>query len=32
MPVLFRMIYACGLRASEARLLRFADVDVGAAC
>ena len=28
MPVLFRLIYACGLRASEARLLRFADVDV----
>ena len=28
MPVLFRVIYACGLRASEARLLRFADVDV----
>ena len=27
MPVLFRTIYACGLRASEARLLRFADVD-----
>ena len=30
MPVLFRMIYACGLRASEARLLRFGDVDLGA--
>ena len=28
MPVLFRTIYACGLRASEARLLRFADVDL----
>src|SRR6266478_1814503 len=28
MPVLFRVIYACGLRASEARLLRFGDVDV----
>jgi integrase/recombinase XerD len=28
MPVLFRTIYACGLRASEARLLRFGDVDV----
>ncbi|WP_445183319.1 tyrosine-type recombinase/integrase [Pseudonocardia sp. Cha107L01] len=27
MPVLFRTIYACGLRASEARLLRFGDVD-----
>jgi len=30
MPVLFRTIYACGLRASEARLLRFGDVDVDA--
>jgi len=28
MPVLFRTIYACGLRASEARLLRFHDVDI----
>ena len=28
MPVLFRTIYGCGLRASEARLLRVADVDV----
>ena len=28
MPALFRTIYACGLRASEARLLRFGDVDV----
>ena len=27
MPVLFRTIYACGLRASEARLLRPRDVD-----
>lgn len=27
MPVLFRTIYACGLRASEARLLRADDVD-----
>jgi integrase len=27
MPVLFRTIYACGLRCSEARLLRVADVD-----
>ena len=27
MPVLFRTIYACGLRASEARLLRPDDVD-----
>ena len=27
MPVLFRTIYACGLRASEARLLRVDDVD-----
>jgi integrase len=30
MPVLFRTIYACGLRASEAPLLRFSDVDVDA--
>ena len=30
MPVLFRTIYACGLRASEARLLRVADVDIDA--
>ena len=30
MPVLFRTIYACGLRASEARLLRPGDVDVAA--
>ncbi len=29
MPVLFRTIYACGLRASEARLLRVDDVDLG---
>ena len=28
MPVLFRTIYACGLRASEARLLRVADVNI----
>jgi integrase/recombinase XerD len=28
MPVLFRMIYACGLRCSEARLLRVKDVDI----
>ena len=28
MPVLFRTIYACGLRCSEARLLRVWDVDV----
>lgn len=28
MPVLFRTIYACGLRCSEARLLRGNDVDV----
>ena len=27
MPVLFRTIYACGLRCSEARLLRIGDVD-----
>jgi integrase/recombinase XerD len=30
MPVLFRTIYACGLRASEARLLRAGDVDITA--
>lgn len=30
MPVLFRTIYACGLRASEARLLRTGDVDTRA--
>jgi integrase len=29
MPVLFRTIYACGLRCSEARLLRVEDVDIG---
>jgi integrase len=28
MPVLFRLLYACGLRASEARLLRVDDVDL----
>lgn len=28
MPVLFRTIYACGLRCSEARMLRIADVDI----
>jgi integrase/recombinase XerD len=28
MPVLFRTIYACGLRCSEARLLRVTDVDI----
>jgi integrase/recombinase XerD len=28
MPVLFRTIYACGLRCSEARLLRVEDVEV----
>ena len=30
MPVLFRTIYACGLRCSEARLLRVGDVDADA--
>jgi integrase/recombinase XerD len=30
MPVLFRTIYACGLRCSEARLLRVKDVDTDA--
>ena len=28
MPVIFRMIYMCGLRASEARLLRITDIDL----
>lgn len=28
MPVIFRMIYMCGLRASEARFLKVADVDL----
>lgn len=28
MPVIFRMIYLCGLRASEARLLKVSDVDL----
>jgi integrase/recombinase XerD len=28
MPVIFRMIYMCGLRASEARLLKVSDVDL----
>ena len=28
MPILFRMIYICGLRASEARLLKVKDVDL----
>ncbi len=28
MPVLFRTIYACGLRCSEARLLRVEDLDI----
>jgi integrase/recombinase XerD len=28
MPVLFRMLYLCGLRASEARLLKVGDVDL----
>ena len=30
MPVLFRTIYGCGLRCSEARLLRVDDVDIDA--
>jgi integrase len=30
MPVLFRTVYACGLRVSDARLLRPGDVDVSA--
>jgi integrase/recombinase XerD len=28
MPILFRMIYSCGLRVSEARLLRVQEVDL----
>lgn len=28
MPVLFRMIYMCGLRVSEARLLKVSDIDL----
>lgn len=28
MPVFFRMLYACGLRVSEARLLKVCDVDL----
>ena len=32
MPVLFRTIYACGLRCSEARLLRVEDVDIDTGC
>lgn len=28
MPVIFRMVYTCGLRVSEARLLNVADVDL----
>jgi integrase len=28
MPVFFRMIYSCGLRSSEARLLKVEDVDL----
>jgi integrase/recombinase XerD len=28
MPVIFRMIYMCGMRVSEARLLKVADVDL----
>lgn len=28
MPILFRMIYSCGLRMSEARLLKVKDVDL----
>lgn len=29
MPLIFRMLYTCGLRLSEARLLKVADVDLG---
>lgn len=27
MPIIFRMIYSCGLRVSEVRLLKVKDVD-----
>jgi len=30
MPIFFRMLYTCGLRLSEARLLKVADVDINA--
>lgn len=30
MPVFFRMVYSCGLRSSEARLLKVSDVDLEA--
>jgi integrase/recombinase XerD len=30
MPLFFRMLYSCGLRSSEARLLKISDVDLGA--
>jgi integrase/recombinase XerD len=30
MPIFFRMIYTCGLRVSEARLLKVGDVDLNA--
>jgi integrase/recombinase XerD len=30
MPIFFRMIYTCGLRVSEARLLKVSDVDLDA--
>ncbi len=30
MPLFFRMVYSCGLRSSEARLLKVADVDIEA--
>ena len=28
MPILFRLLYSCGLRVSEARLLKVRDVDL----
>ena len=28
MPIIFRLIYSCGLRVSEARLLKVSDVDL----
>ncbi len=32
MPVFFRLLFECGLRCSEARLLQVADVDLDAGC
>ncbi len=32
MPVFFRILFECGLRCSEARLLQIADVDLESGC